>query len=93
MPGRDLTDIRPERIGASQVEERNIAFPIIAGIVGFALVVGYAGYCFYTTAEMIKPYKRTNEKLGINLPRSEKATDRKSVQGEARPHPPRHLRT
>jgi hypothetical protein len=70
MPGRDLTDIRPERIGASHVDERNIAFPIIAGIVGFALVVGYAGYCFYTTAEMIKPYKRTYEKLGINLPRS-----------------------
>jgi hypothetical protein len=52
------------------VEERNIAFPIIAGIVGFALVVGYAGYCFYTTAEMIKPYNKTYEKLGINLPRS-----------------------
>ena len=70
MPGRDLTDIRPEHIGASYVEERNIAFPIIAGIVGFALVVGYAGYCFYTTAEMIKPYNKTYEKLGINLPRS-----------------------
>jgi hypothetical protein len=69
MPRRDLTDIRPERI-ASYVEERNIAFPIIAGIVGFALVVGYAGYCFYSTAEMIKPYKRAYEKLGINLPRS-----------------------
>ena len=82
MPGRDLTDIRLERIGASHVEERNIAFPIIAGIVGFALVVGYAGYCFYTTAEMIKPYKKTHEKLGINLPRSEKATDRESVQAD-----------
>jgi hypothetical protein len=70
MPGRDLTDIRTERIGASHVEERNIAFPIIAGIVGFALVVGYAGYCFHTTTEMIKPYKKTYEKLGINLPRS-----------------------
>ena len=70
MPGRDLTDIRPEHIGTSCVEERNIAFPIIAGIIGFALVVGYAGYCFYTTAEMIKPYKKTDEKLGINLPRS-----------------------
>ena len=62
MPGRDLTDIRPERIGASYVEERNIAFPIIAGIVAIALVVGYAGYCFYTTAEIINPYKKTNEK-------------------------------
>jgi len=69
MPGRDLTDIRPERI-ASYVEERNIAFPIIAGIVGFALVVGYAGYCFYSTAEMIKPDKKNYEKLGINLPLS-----------------------
>jgi hypothetical protein len=52
------------------VEERNIAFPIIAGIVGFALVVGYAGYCFYSTAEMIKPDKKNYEKLGINLPLS-----------------------
>jgi hypothetical protein len=59
MPGRDLTDIRSERI-ASSVEERHIAFPIIAGIVGFALVVAYAGYCFYSTAEMIKPYKKTD---------------------------------
>ena len=82
MPGRDLTDIRTERIGASHVEERNIAFPIIAGIVGFALVVSYAGYCFHTTTEMIKPYKKTYEKLGINLPRSEKASDRESVQAD-----------
>jgi hypothetical protein len=82
MPRRDLTDIPTERIGASQVEERNIAIPIIAGIVGFALVVGYAGYCFYTTAEMIKPYKKPHEKLGINLPRSEKATDREPVQAD-----------
>jgi hypothetical protein len=64
-----LDDIRSERI-ASNVEERHIAFPIIAGIVGIALVVGYAGYCFYSTAEMIKPYKKIYEKLGINLPRS-----------------------
>ena len=56
MPGRDLTDIRPERIGASYVEERNIALPIIAGIVAIALVVGYAGYCYHTTAEMIKTW-------------------------------------
>jgi hypothetical protein len=63
MPGRDLTDIRSEHM-ASYVEERHIAFPIIAGIVGFALVVGYAGYCFYSTAEMIKPYQKTYEKLG-----------------------------
>jgi hypothetical protein len=61
MLGRDLTNIRSERI-ASYVEERHIAFPIIAGIVGFALVVGYAGYCLYTTAEMIKSDKKTYEK-------------------------------
>ena len=70
MPGRDFTDIRPEHMGTSHVEERNIALPIIAGIAGFALVVGYAGYCFYTTAELIKPVKKTYEKLGINLPLS-----------------------
>ena len=70
MPGRDLTDIRTENIGTSHVEERNIAFPIIAGIVGFALVAGYAGYCFYATAEVVKPYKKTYEKLGIDLPLS-----------------------
>src|ERR1700722_4812649 len=68
--GRDLTDIRTENIGTSHVEERHIAFPIIAGIVGFALVVAYAGYCFYSTAEMIKPDKKAYEKLGIDLPLS-----------------------
>ena len=68
MPGRDLTDIRPERIGASQVEERNTALPIIAGIVVIALAVGYAGYCFYTTGEMIN--KKTYNKPGIDLPRA-----------------------
>jgi hypothetical protein len=67
MPGRDLTDIRPERIDASYVEERNFAFPIIAGIVALALVVGYVGYCFHTTNEMIK---KTHEKPGIDLQRS-----------------------
>lgn len=66
MPGRGSTDIRPERI-ASDVEERHIAFPIIAGIVGFALVVSFAGYCFHTTAETIK---KRYEKPGIDLPRS-----------------------
>jgi len=45
MPGRDLTDIRSERI-ASYVEERNTAFPIIVRIVGFALVVGYLDTVF-----------------------------------------------
>lgn len=67
MAGPDLTDIRLERIGPSYAEERNIALPIIAAIVAIALVVSYAGYCFHTTAEMIK---RTHEKLGIDLPRS-----------------------
>jgi hypothetical protein len=63
MPRRDLTDIRPERIGASLMEGRNTAFPIIAGIIAIALAVGYAGYCFYTTAEMIN--KKTYDKLGM----------------------------
>jgi hypothetical protein len=67
MPGQDLTDIRPQRIDASYVEERNFAFPIIAGIVALALVVGYAGYCFHTTTEMIK---KTHEKPRIELQRS-----------------------
>jgi len=69
IPGQDLTDIRPQQI-ASYVGERNTALPIIAGIVLIALVVGYAGYCFYATAEMIKPYKRPYEKTGIDLPRT-----------------------
>jgi hypothetical protein len=77
MPGRDLTDIRPERIGASLVEERigaslvegrNTAFTMIAGIIAIALAVGYAGYCFYTTAEMIN--KKTYDKLRFEPPRS-----------------------
>jgi hypothetical protein len=67
MAEQDLTDIRPERIGPSYAEERNIALPIIAAIVAIALVVSYAGYCFYATAELIK---KTHEKLGIDLPRS-----------------------
>jgi hypothetical protein len=67
MPGRDLTDIRPERIGAPYVEERDFAFPIMAGIVAIALVVGYVGYCFHTTTEMIR---KTYEKPGIDLPRA-----------------------
>jgi hypothetical protein len=66
MAERDLTDIRPERIGASYVEEGYTAFPIVVGIFAIALVVGYAGYCFCTTAEMIN-YQKTYEKLGIDL--------------------------
>jgi hypothetical protein len=67
MAEQDLTDIRPERIDPSYVEERNIALPIIAAIVAMTLVVSYAGYCFYATGELIK---KTNEKLRIDLPRS-----------------------
>jgi len=68
MPGRDLTDIRPENF-ASYVEKRHVAFPVIAGIVGFALVVGYAGYCFHSTAEMIEK-RYESERPRIDLQRS-----------------------
>jgi hypothetical protein len=37
---------------------------IIAGIFLIALVISYAEYCFYATAEMIKA---TSERRGINL--------------------------
>jgi clan AA aspartic protease (TIGR02281 family) len=70
MAERDLTDIRPERIGGSYVEERSNVFPVIAGIIAIAVAAGYAGYYFYTTSEMFNPYKKTYEKLGIDLPRS-----------------------
>src|SRR5260221_9614486 len=70
MAERDLTDIRPERIGGPYVVERSIALPIIAGIIVIVAAVGYAGYYFYTTAEMFNPYRKTYEKLGIDLPRS-----------------------
>ena len=70
MAERDLTDIRPERIGGSYVEERSIVLPIIAGIIAVVAAVGYAGYHLYTTAEMFNPYRKTYERLGIDLPRS-----------------------
>jgi aspartyl protease family protein len=70
MAERDLTDIRPERIGGSYVEERSNVFPVIAGIIAIAVAAGYAGYYFYTTSEMFNTYKKTYEKLGIDLPRS-----------------------
>jgi predicted aspartyl protease len=69
MAERDFTAIRPDRIGA-YVEERNTAFPIIAGIIAIVVAMGFAGYYFYITAEMFDPYKKTYEKLGIDLPRS-----------------------
>jgi hypothetical protein len=69
MADRDFTAIQPDRIGA-YVEERNIVFPIIAGIIAIVLAVGFAGYYFYITSEMFNPYRKTYEKLGIDLPRS-----------------------
>ena len=44
--------------------ERNTVLVIIAGIFLIALVISYAEYCFYATAEMIKA---TSERRGINL--------------------------
>jgi hypothetical protein len=41
-------------------------FAMIAGIFVTALVISYAGYCFYTTAEKID---KTTDKFGIDLPR------------------------
>ncbi len=70
MAERDSLNIRPERIGGVHIEERNNTFRIIAGIIAIAASVGYAGYCFYTTADVFNPYKKTYEKLGIDLPRS-----------------------
>jgi hypothetical protein len=64
IPGRDLTNISPERIDAPQADERNTVLVIIAGIFLIALVISYAEYCFYATAEMIKA---TSERRGINL--------------------------
>jgi hypothetical protein len=64
IPGRDLTNISPERIDAPQADERNTVLLIIAGIFLIALVISYAEYCFYATAEMIKA---TSERRGINL--------------------------
>ena len=66
MPARDVTNIRPERIDAPEAKERNTVFAIIAGIFMIALVISYAGYCFYTTAEKIN---KTSDKFGIDLPR------------------------
>jgi len=70
MAEGDLPDIRPERVGGSYVEERSVVFPIIAGIIAIVAAFSYAGYYFYTTAEMFNPYRKTYEKLGIDLPRS-----------------------
>jgi hypothetical protein len=66
VPARDVTNIRPERIDAPEAKERNTVFAVIAGIFLIALVIGYAGYCFYATAEKIN---QTSDKFGIELPR------------------------
>ena len=65
MTARDVTDIRPERIDAPEAEERHTVFAIIAWILVIALVISYAGYCFFTTTEMIN---RTSDKFGISPP-------------------------
>jgi hypothetical protein len=65
MPARDVTDIRPERIDAPEAEERHTVFAIIAWILVIALVISYAGYCFFTTTEMIN---KTSDKFGISPP-------------------------
>jgi tetratricopeptide (TPR) repeat protein len=70
MAERDSTDIRPERISGHYSEERSNIFPIIAGIILITAAVGSVGYYFYSTAEMFNPYRKTYEKLGIDLPRS-----------------------
>jgi hypothetical protein len=64
MPGRDVTNISPERIDAPQADERNTVLVIIARIFLIALAISYAGYCFYVTADEIK---ETSDRLGINL--------------------------
>lgn len=61
---RDVTNISPERIDAPQANERNTVLVIIAGIFLIALVISYAEYCFYATAEMIKA---TSDRRRINL--------------------------
>jgi tetratricopeptide (TPR) repeat protein len=70
MAERDFTDIRPERITSSYVEERSNVLPIIAGVFAIVAAIGYAGYYFYANAEMFNPYKGTYVRLGIDLPRS-----------------------
>src|SRR6516225_6560115 len=70
MAEGDLTDIRPERVGGAYVEERRNFLPIVAGIIAVVAAVAYAGYYIYTTAEMFNPFRKTYERLGIDLPRS-----------------------
>jgi hypothetical protein len=66
LPGQDVTIIGPERIDAPQADERNTVLVIMAGIFLIALVINYAGYCFYETAERIK---ETSDRRGTNLQR------------------------
>jgi hypothetical protein len=64
VPGKDVTNIRPERIDAPQADELNTVLVIIVGIFMIALVISYAGYCFYATAEKIK---ETSDRRENNL--------------------------
>ena len=64
IPGQDVTNIGPERIGSPQADERNTVLVIIAAIFLIALVISYAEYCFYATDEKIKA---TSDRRGINL--------------------------
>jgi hypothetical protein len=66
MPTRDVTNIRLERIDSPEPEERNTVFTTIAGIFVIAMVITYAGYCFYTTAEKIN---KSADKFEIDRPR------------------------
>jgi hypothetical protein len=61
---RDVTNISPEHIDAPRADERKTVLVVVAGIFLIALVINYAGYCFYATAEKIK---ETSERGGINL--------------------------
>jgi hypothetical protein len=70
MAELDFTDIRPERIGNSHVEERSNVLPIIAGVFAIVAAICFAGYYFYTNAEMFNRYRATHDRLGIDLPRS-----------------------
>jgi tetratricopeptide (TPR) repeat protein len=70
MAERDSLNIRPERIGGNHIQERNYTFWIVVGITAFTVALGYAGYLFYTKADVFNPYKKTYAKLGIDLPRS-----------------------
>jgi clan AA aspartic protease (TIGR02281 family) len=70
MAEPDLNDIRPERIGGPYVESRSIVMPITLVVVAIAAAIGAAGYYFYAEADIFNPYRKTYERIGIDLPRS-----------------------